>query len=145
MVHTMVGNFDYPKELFEFTANHYTVAMDQHFEIKQSGFADEPSVQTFPYAVDWANRHKGMSGYFQARDEELARAGKAGDAVRWLNVEKGHYSHLKRFIAHIQGNGENPCPVDTAIGVNKIALKFLESARLGMPVVINPEDWHLPE
>lgn len=145
MVHSMVGNFDYPKELFEFSANYYTVTMDQHFEVKQSGFPDEESVRTFPYAVDWANRHKGMSGYFQARDEELARAKKEGDAVRWLNVEKGHYSHLKRFIAHVQGKGENPCPVDTAIGVNKIALKFLESAKLGLPVAINPEDWHLPD
>ena len=45
----------------------------------------------------------------------------------------------------IEGKGENPCDVESAVPVNRIAIKFLESARLGMPVAVGPEDWRLPE
>jgi predicted dehydrogenase len=143
--HTMVGHFDYPKELLELTVNNVTVAMDQHIEVRQCGLEDEPSVRTFPYArgCEWA-ASPGMAGYFASLDEELSRARAGGRPPRWLNVNKGHAEHLDRFLAHLEGDGENPCGVETAVPVTRVALKLLESARLGLPVAVAPEDWHLP-
>lgn len=145
MQHTMVGNFDYPKELMEATTRNITVAMDQHIEVRQCGLADEPLQQFFPYAPDsqWATK-PGMSGYMQELSVEQARSARAGEPVRWINVVKGHALHLDRFLDHLEGKGPNPCDVESAVAVNRIALKCLESARLGLPVAVNPEDWHLP-
>lgn len=143
--HTMVGSFDYPKELFEATLNNITIAMDQHIEVRQLGMTDEPVLQTFPYieGCEWAVE-QGMTGYMRSVEQEQLRAKAANEPARFLNVYKGHYDHLDRFLAHIEGRGENPCDVESAVPVNRIAAKFLESAKLGLPVAINPEDWHLP-
>lgn len=143
--HTMVGHFDYPKELFEGTVNNVTVAMDQHVEVRQCGLEDEPLARTFPFArgCEWAG-HPGMAGYLRSLQEERARARAEGGAPRWLNVNKGHAEHLDRFLTHIEGAGENPCGVDGAVPVTRIALKLLDSVRLGLPVAVGPEDWHLP-
>jgi predicted dehydrogenase len=145
MVHTMVGHFNYPKELFEVTTRNVTVAMDQHFEVRQVGMDDEPAQRFFPYAAggEWA-REPGMAGYIRESAAERVRALKAGEVPRFLNVNKGHYAQLDRFIDHVEGKGENPCPVEGAVAVNRVALKVLESARSGIPVPILPEDWHLP-
>lgn len=143
--HTMVGHFNYPKELVEITAGNFTLAMDCHMEVRQFGLKDEPHLKTFPFTEDssWAKK-QGVTGYFEEMTAEERRAMDACEQPRWLNVNKGHAEHLNRFIDHIEGKGENPCPVEGAVAVNKIALKVLESARLGLPVAINPEDWHLP-
>ena len=143
--HTMVGNFDYPKELIEATLHNTTVAMDQHIEVRQLGMPDEPVLQTFPYAqgCEWAEE-LGMTGYMHSVAREQRRALKSGEPARFLNVDKGHYDHLDRFLDHIEGRGENPCDVESAVPVNRIAIKFLESARLGIPVAVVPEDWRLP-
>lgn len=145
MQHTMVGNFDYPKELFEATTRNIPIAMDQHMEVRQCGLADEPRQRFFPYAPEssWATK-PGLSGYMQELDAEQTRAASEGRPARWLNVEKGHANHLDRFLTHVEGKGENPCDVESAVAVNRIALRLLESARLGLPVAIHPEDWHVP-
>ena len=144
--HTMVGNFDYPKELFEATVHNVTIAMDQHLEIRQVGLKGEPVLQTLPFGegCEWA-KEQGMTGYFHELAAERKRAAKSGEAPRWLNVNKGHYAQLDRFVDHIEGKGENPCDVESAVAVNMVALKLLESVRLGIPVVIGPEDWNIPQ
>jgi len=147
IVHTMVGNFDYPKELFEATANFTTVAMDQHIEVRQIGMDDEPVQRFFPYAPgceEWA-KAQGMNGYMREFEAERKRAKEEARPARWINVVKGHYEHLNRFLDHVEGKGPNPCDVEGAVAVNRIALKALESAKLGLPVAIGPEDWHIPE
>jgi predicted dehydrogenase len=145
MQHTMVGNFDYPKELFEATTRNITIAMDQHIEVRQCGLADEPLQQFFPYSSEsnWATR-LGMSGFMQELAVEQRHAAEVGIAARWLNVVKGHAEHLDRFLTHIEGKGDNPCDVESAVTVNRLALKCLQSCRLGLPVAVNPEDWHIP-
>jgi hypothetical protein len=85
-----------------------------------------------------------MAGYMRECEAEQTRAAQAGEAARRINVVKGHAAHLDRFLTHVEGDGENPCGVESAVVVSRIALKFLESSRLGLPVAINPEDWHLP-
>jgi predicted dehydrogenase len=142
--HTMVGNFDYPKELFELTANNVTVAMEQHFEVRQVGLLDEPLVQTFPFSKPSFAEGEGMMAYMRAIEKEQQQAKTTGDAARFLGVEKGHFKHLDRFLDHLEGKGENPCDIESAVNVTKIALKLLESTRLGLPLAINPQDWHMP-
>ncbi len=146
LFHTLVGNFDYPKELMEATVHNVTIALDQHIEIRQSGLKDEPHLRTFPYAdgCNWA-KEQGMTGYFHAMTKERQRAERTGEKPRWINVNKGHYAHMDRFLDHIEGQGPNPNDVVSAVPVNLIALKLLESVRLGLPVVIAPEDWNIPE
>lgn len=145
--HSFVGNFDYPKELIEATVNNVSLAMEQHLEVRQCGLADEPLVQTFPYKqpdADWATQ-QGSAGYYREIEAENERACREGRSPRYLAVEKGHKAQLERFVTHLEGRGLNPCDVESSIPVNRIALKFLESARLGLPIAITPEDWHLPE
>ncbi len=144
--HSMVGHFDYPKELFEATVNNISLAMDHHIEIRQFGMEDEEIVKVFPFNrdCDWAEK-EGMSGYMQAMENELQRIKKEGGNLRFLRVNKGHYMHLDRFMDHIEGNGENPCDAQSAAPVNRIAVRALQSARLGMPVQIGCEDWHIPQ
>jgi len=141
---SMVGNLGYPKEFFEITTNNVTIAMDQHFELRQCGLLDEPMLQTFPFAgADFAEG-EGMTGYIKSLEAELKRAGKSGEKPRLIGVSKGHYEHLDRFLDHIEGKGENPCDVESAVVVNRIAIKMLESAALGLPVAVSPQDWHIP-
>ena len=141
MHHTLVGNFDYPKELFEATVKNITLAMDQHFEVRQVGMVDEKAQVLFDYAPEsaWATR-RGMAGYMAEREEEVRRAATEKRPVRWLNVNKGHYEHLDRFLTHLEGKGENPCPVASAVPVTRVAMKLLESSRLGLPVEITASD-----
>jgi predicted dehydrogenase len=139
--HTLVGNFDYPKELFEATARNVTIAMDQHFEVRQVGMADEPALRAFDYAPEssWAKR-QGMAGYMAEREEEARRAVAEGRPARWINVNKGHYEHLDRLLDHLEGKGENPCPVESAVPVTRVAMKLLESSASGLPVAISAAD-----
>lgn len=142
--HSMVGHFDYPKELFEFTKGNITLALDQHLELRQTGLADEPTVQTFPVSIDWATVD-GMRGYFTALDGERQLAIKENRSPRPINPNKGHAAHLRRFLQHVRGEGENPAPVESAIITTRIALKMLQSIQLGQPIPIGPSEWHLPE
>ncbi len=143
--HTMVGHFDYPKELFEATRRNVTVGMEQHVEVRQCGLADEPELQYFPFHPDsaWVTR-PGVRGCFEDGADERRRSQAEGRLPRSILVDKGHFRHLDRFLDHIEGVDENPCPVESAVAVNQVALKCLESARLGLPVSVGPEDWHLP-
>jgi len=50
--HSMVGHFDYPKELFEASLRNVTIAMDHHVEIRQRGLADEPFRRNFAIGVE---------------------------------------------------------------------------------------------
>ena len=108
--------------------------------------ADEQSAKVFPYAAgcEWAGMADGVRGHLERVAAERRLASKEKRPVRWLNVNKGHYEQLDRFLDHLEGHGENPCSVETAVPVTRVAMKLLESARLGLPVTINPEDWNLP-
>ncbi|MCX5642247.1 MAG: Gfo/Idh/MocA family oxidoreductase [Candidatus Omnitrophica bacterium] len=140
MQHTRIGNFDYPKELFEATTRYITVALDQHIEVRQVGMADEPVLQTFPYAEDcgWA-KQEGMTGYFLSLIEERKQALSENRPLRFLNVKKGHYQHLDRFLDCLEGKCPNPCDAESAVPVNRLAMKFLESAASGLPINLGPE------
>ena len=46
--------------------------------------------------------------------------------VACVGPNKGHKEHLERFAMHIQGKGENPCPVQSAIVVTRVAPQLLE-------------------
>ena len=143
--HSMVGNLGYPKEFCEATLNNVTIAMDQHFELRQCGLLDEPMFQTFPFAQPTFAEGEGMTAYIKSLEAELKRAAKAGEKPGLIGVSKGHYEQLDRFLDHIEGKGENPCDMESAVAVNRIAIKMLESAALGLPVAVSPQDWHIPE
>ncbi|MBI4026604.1 MAG: Gfo/Idh/MocA family oxidoreductase [Verrucomicrobia bacterium] len=145
MHHTMVGHFDYPKELFEATLRNITIAMDQHIEVRQIGLLDEPVQRFFPFSsAPGRSDGQGMQGYMQAVQEQLQGVKSPDDHIRWIGVNKGHAAHLDRFLDHIEGRGPNPCDIEGAVAVNSVALKLLESVRLGLPVAVGPEDWHIP-
>ena len=138
--HSAVGSFDYPKELFEISANNVTIAMDQHIEIRQSGLPNEPMLTTFPFKEPSFAQGEGMTAYIKSVEKEKKRAREKSEQPRWLSVEKGHYKHLDRFLDHIAGKGENPCDIESAVIVNRITLKLLESVRSGLPVEVSRQD-----
>lgn len=135
--HSMVGNFDYPKELFEASVNNVTIALDHHVEVRQMGLNGEEKRSAFPYGD---GRMDGMAGYYRDIGAIKINPGEKSP----LGVNKGHYDQLERFAEHVAGRAENPCDIESAVAVNRVALKLLESIRLGLPVAVSPEDWHLP-
>ena len=141
LFHTMVGNFDYPKELFEATARNVTIALDHHLEVRQRGLEDEPFRSFFPLqsGAELTDR-PGIEGYYEATDrlQELRRAG--GEApCPMVFPNKGHAEHMERFGRHLRGDGPNPCPVDGAVLVTRVGLRLLESAREGRRVSLGEE------
>ena len=85
-----------------------------------------------------------MTGYLRSLEAERKAAAAENRTARWLHVDKGHARHLDRFLDHIEGRGGNPCSVESAVPVNSLALKVLESIRLGLPLAVGPADWHVP-
>lgn len=145
MYHTMVGNFDYPKELFEATVRNVSLCMDHHLEVRQRGLETEPFRTTYPLATGQELvKVQGVEAFNQAVDvlQDL-RSRKQPLPYACVTPEKGHRQQLERFGRHILGQGENPCSVESAIVVTKLAIKLVESARLGLPVRLNPEDYNL--
>ena len=147
LLENVVGNFDYPKELFEFTARNVTVCCEHHLEVRQRGLDSEPFRTSYKLASggDLARDKMGIDAFHQACDElhKLRAAGK-DLPIACVGPNKGHKEHLERFARHTQGEDENPCPVQSAIVVTRVALKLLESARTGMPVKVLAEDYDLP-
>jgi predicted dehydrogenase len=142
--HSLVGHFDYPKELFEVTLRNVTIAMDQHLEVRQFGLPDEPVQRYFGFECD-SNESKsaGMAEYYENLKKQLERAGGRESArIQRLNVDKGHAAHLDRFVTHVEGNGPNPCDIESAAAVTSVTFKLLQSIRQGIPVPVNPEDLH---
>ncbi|MHC4444447.1 MAG: Gfo/Idh/MocA family protein [Planctomycetota bacterium] len=142
--HTLTGHFDYPKELIEISANHVTLALDHHIELRQRGLGDEPFRKTYPFKAEGA-KYKGIEGFHQAVTDAVEEACKKGTSPAFITPDKGHAAHLDRFLDCIEGRGENPCDVVDAVVVTRIGLKLLESVRMGQPLPVGPEDWHIPE
>ncbi|MHC4872698.1 MAG: Gfo/Idh/MocA family protein [Planctomycetota bacterium] len=143
--HSMVGNFDYPKELFEATLNNVVVVNDHHCEIKQRGMQDE--VLCKKYKLEHGSEltdKEGLDGFFEATDklQECLKEGKT-PPVQFVFPEKGHARQLEQFARAIKDEDENPCTLESAIAVTKVNLCLLQSARSGVPVKIMPQDWNL--
>ncbi|UCD28229.1 MAG: Gfo/Idh/MocA family oxidoreductase [Planctomycetota bacterium] len=144
--HTLCGHFDYPKELIEISANYVTLTLDHHVELRQRGLIDEPFRITYPFMQQAGeDRLEGIEGFHQAVTRTFEEAQKKGTQPAFITPDKGHAAHLDRFLDCIEGKGENPCDVVAAVVVTRIALKLLESVRLGLPLPIGPEDWHIPD
>jgi predicted dehydrogenase len=143
--HSMVGNFDYPKELFECSLRNVTIAMDHHMEVRQRGLENEPFRTCFPLAAGMElAESEGINAFYEVSEklQEMRRSGKELPTM-FASPNKGHAEQLERFGQHIQGKGENPCPVESAIVVTNVALKLFESAKLGIPVKVGPEDYDI--
>jgi len=145
LVHSMVGNFDYPKELLEAYLRNCTIVCDHHLEVRQRGLDTEPFRITFPLTRGRKlTDADGIEAFYEATEkfQQLKAQGEA-DSLDCVSPNKGHFDHLARFGRHLLGEGENPCPVDDAIVVTAIGLKLLESVRLGQPVKVGSEDTNL--
>lgn len=143
--HTVCGHFDYPKELYEVSANHVTLALDHYVELRQRGLTDEPFKRTYPLAEHVEGcESDGIEGFHGAVSEAFERARRTGQPPAFISPDKGHTAHLDRFLDCAEGRGENPCDVADAVVVTRIALKLLESVRIGAAMPIGPEDWHTP-
>lgn len=143
--HTMIGHFDYPKELIEVTANHVTLAMEHHVELRQRGLPDEPFRRTYPFSTPaGAVNLEGIQGFYSAVTGALEQARRTGGAPAFISPDKGHASHLDRFLDCVEGKGPNPCDVADAVIVTRVTLKLLESIRLGQPLGIEREWLSVP-
>ena len=147
LLHSMVGNFDYPKELFEASLRNVTIGLEHHLTLRQRGLESEPQCQFFPLAPGGAELtdKPGLEGFYDATEkmQQLKLQGKPLPTMI-AGPPKGHENHLERFRLHIIGEGENPCTAAEAAAVTNVAFKLLESARSGLPVKILPEDYDFP-
>lgn len=143
--HTLAGHFDAPKELIEVALNHVSITLDHNVEIRQWGLDDEPFRRTYPFTVHGGGpAGSGIEGYYEAVAKGIERARKDGTPPPFLTPDKGHARHLDRFLDCIESGAENPCDVADALVVTRVALKLLDSVRLGIPLPVGPEDWHVP-
>ncbi len=141
---TICGHFDYPKELIEVTANHVTMAMEHHVELRQRGLEDEPFRRTYPFkSIDGGIEDGGIEAFHRAVTETFDNARRTGNPPVFISPDKGHAAHIDRFLDCIEGKGENPCDVVDAVRVTRVALKLLESVRRGQPVEIRDSDWQI--
>jgi len=141
---TVCGHFDYPKELIEVTANHVTLAMEHHIELRQRGLLDEPFRRTYAFkSLDGGKETGGIEAFHQAVTQTFENARKTGSQPVFISPDKGHATHLDRFLDCIEGKAENPCDVVDAVRVTRVALKLLESVRSGQPVLITENDWQV--
>jgi predicted dehydrogenase len=141
---TVCGHFDYPKELIEVTANHVTLAMEHHIELRQRGFEDESFRKTYAFkSIDGRLADGGIEAFHQAVTDTFENARRTGSKPVFISPDKGHAAHLDRFLDCIEGKGENPCDVADAVRVTRVALKLLESVRSGQPVPITQDDWRI--
>jgi predicted dehydrogenase len=139
--HTMIGHFDYPKELIEVSLNHVTLAMEHHVELRQRGLPDEPFRVTYPFSTpDGCQDAGGIEGYHRAVTAAFEQADRTGEPPAFVSPDKGHANHLDRFLDCIEGTGPNPCDVEGAIDVTRVTLKLLESIHLGQPVSVDPQE-----
>ncbi len=144
--HTLAGHFDSPKELFEISANHVTLVVDHHVELRQRGLVDEPFRRTYPFMDKTGScEDRGIEGFHRAVTAAVEEARRTGARPKFISPNKGHAAHLDRFLDCVEGRGENPCDAADAMIVTRIALKLLESIRAGMPIAIGPGDLHIPE
>jgi len=143
--HTLAGHFDAPKELIEVSLHHVSLVLDHYVELRQWGLADEPLRRMYPFTAHGGGPEgRGIEAYYQAVAEGFERSRADGTPAPFLMPDKGHARHLDRFLDRIEGTGENPCDVADAVVVTRVAMKLLQSVRLGLPVAVGPEDWHIP-
>jgi len=145
MQQSLIGHFDAPKELYEVTLNHVTLAVDHYVELRQRGLTDEPFRRTYAFKHEGCERETGgIEAFYQAVSEGFEKARKSGNPPPFIMPDKGHAAPLDRFIDCIEGQGPNPCDVTDAVVVSRVTLKLLQSIRLGMPLPVGPEDYHIP-
>jgi len=143
--HTLAGHWDSPKELIEITANHATIVVDHCMEVRQRGLADEPFRTTFPLDKGAElTQTAGIAGFHEATDQAW-RTAKPGEPPIRIAPDKGHYTHMNRLLDCMEGKGDNPCDAESAIVTTRLTLRLLESLRLGLPVAVGPEVWHIPD
>ncbi|MDM8007598.1 MAG: Gfo/Idh/MocA family oxidoreductase [Phycisphaerae bacterium] len=139
---TVCGHFDYPKELIEVTANHVTLAMEHHVELRQRGLPDEPFRRTYPFkSINGRLENGGIEAFHLAVTETFENTRRTGSPPVFISPDKGHAAHIDRFLDCIEGKGENPCDVVDAVRVTRVALKLLGSVRKEAPVEISERDW----
>ena len=145
MTQTLAGHFDAPKELYEVALNHVTLTVDHYVELRQRGLADEPFRRTYAFRHEGSEREMGgIEAFHCAVTEGFEKARRTGGQPPYITPDKGHAAHLDRFVDCIEGKGENPCDVTAAVVVTRVTLKLLQSIRLGIPLPVGPEDWHVP-
>jgi len=147
LMHSMVGNFDYPKELFEASALHVSVCLDHYVEIRQRGLESEPGTQYFPLQVGMELTDKqGMPAFWEACDKLQELRGSGGELpIPNVSPNKGHREHLESFGRHVRGDGPNPCPARDTAAVTNVTMKLVQSAREGRPLPVLPEDIDFPK
>lgn len=141
--HTLVGNFDYPKELFEVSVNNVFLALNHHLTIEQRGIEDEPFRKTYSLKRIGVEHYGYGIEAFNDLSDDLYHKNIKGekDELEMAMPNKGHSDHLERFVKHIKGTGENPCSLDSAILVTKIALCLLESVKTGRSIKVFGENF----
>lgn len=127
------GTFGYPKELYEIMGNGGVVAIDHMLEVRTVGITDTQDRATFAMVND---RHPhvgtegGIAGWLAKKRAAADEAVRTGDVMKQFTAEpdKGHASHIDRFVDEVRGDGPVVCGIDDAVLATRVAFAAIKSA-----------------
>ena len=145
LAHSAVGTLDYPKELVEITARGAMIAIDHLAEVRVMGIEGEPFRRSYPLAnAQAAQPETGIEAFYAAAQQTIATRMATGNKDLFIGFpDKGHYAHLDRFASCIRGDGDSPCDALEGARATVIALKCIESCRLGLPLRFGADEYQI--
>ncbi len=145
LTHSAVGTLDYPKELIEITAQGAMIAIDHLAEVRVMGIEGESFRRTYPLSDAQADEPEtGIEAFYTAAQRTIAARLATGNNELFIgSPNKGHYAHLDRFATCIRGECASPCDVLEGARATAIALKCIESYRLGLPLRFGADEYQI--
>ncbi len=136
ILQTGVGTFGYPKELYEVYCQGAAMVLDHFVEVRTAGMESIPARVTFPLQEDRAPEASdggGIRDYYAKRRAAELKTMATGDPGRFFEfepvVDKGHRSHLARFLDAVRGKGPNPFPCAESLTATRVAFAAVDSLR----------------
>ena len=138
------GTFDYPKELFEVTAENCFFRSLFFVENEYFGMGKSER-ETFPMKFySGTIKEEGIHAYIEKYNERVKGVSgnsKKLEAEKPFEVDKGHLNMWKSFVASIQNNTPSPCDEMAGFRATMLAQLAIKSIRLHQTLPIQIEDY----
>ncbi|MDR1061522.1 MAG: Gfo/Idh/MocA family oxidoreductase [Clostridiales bacterium] len=142
IVDAAVGSFDHPKELIEIYHKGLSLQLDFYLQLRAGGIEGVQKID-YPFKEDMypeITEGEGSMRLINKAAERNRRAARSAEAP-YPVVDKGHYGLLDRFADCVLLGAESPCDELDGARATLVALKAVESARLGLPVKISVDEY----
>ena len=136
------GTFDHPKELFELYYGGVSIQMDHFLQLRVGGREDiykknyDFWTDPYPYITEGEG-----TNLFINKMRERNRLVTDPQDLNWSSPNKGWAEMQDRFVDCILNDAPSPCDELDGARATLMCLKARESARLGLPVKINIDEY----